>query len=159
MGFSQLWSDNQALNIGTGESETLPKNVSVCRLDIQDVLFIIPAQVPYGLGSRPGHLLVCAGLKGGIAIKGWRFEGGDWDIDFQGGGIMLDQFSHLVQIDSPNQKERWLAAKDEAWRNAGLIKIYNRCNDEWSHVNTYLTEPFDTFMTQHFPCPLRGTNP
>jgi hypothetical protein len=150
MGFSQLWSHDEAFNIGTGESEALPKPVKVCRLDSQDVLFIIPAQVPYGLGSRPGQLLVCAGLKGGIAIKGWRFEGGEWDIDFQGCG---NQFSHLVQIDSPSGKERWMAAKDDAWRNAGLIKIYNLCNSEWSHVNTYLAEPFETFMAQHFPLP------
>jgi hypothetical protein len=117
------------------------------------VFYAVRTKIPYGLDSKPGQLVICASLKGGVAIKGWRFDDGEWKMDFQGGGIHLDHHSGLVAIESPSEEGKysvWLAARSEAWRNPGSVKYFRR-TVEWSHIHTEENIAFQDFMDQHWP--------
>ena len=142
MGFSGIWSSNEAFSVDENEFIELPKPVEVSVPGVKSPLYVIRAAIPYGLGERCGSLLICESHNGGVAIKGWRFHDEEWNLDFLGGRVYLDKYSHLIKITSPEKGtggySKWIP-NEEAWCNPGTAKYFfgfdARISDSCSCVN------------------------
>lgn len=157
MGFAKVWSNRQALDIKSSEMISLPFPVRAVLLDTESKFYAIPVELPRGLDEVDGQLVVCESHDGGVAIKAWRFNDGDWNEAKLGGGIHVDEFAKLIKIVEQTDGydhyyNVWYPADKEAWRNPGSIGRH----DQYGCFETYEDRSFQEFMDKEFPYPQMG---
>jgi hypothetical protein len=153
MGFAKVWSNKQAFDIKSGTMIELPFSIRAALLDTESKFYAIPAELPRGLDEVDGQLVVCESHDGGVAIKAWKFNNGDWNEATLGGGIHVDKFAKLISVSTYTKYDHyynvWFPADKEAWRNPGSIGRY----DQHGCFETYEDRSFQEFMDKEFPYP------
>jgi len=76
---------------------------------------IIPADMPYGLTTEEGSLLLAPGRNGGVVIQGWQIWGDDWR--YNSSSVMWSQYSDLIYV--RGQESVWRPALSNAHENPG----------------------------------------